>query len=124
MVIRRDARGIDPADLDHVLATHRPDLVALVGPIHAPKQRQGTERKCAGLVFLVALGIDQRLFGPFDCAVQTRYKATPIPCTVTPDSNNPESFSLVFHEPQRSVTPGQWAVLYDGDTVLAAGIIG
>lgn len=60
---------------------------------------------------------------PFDCAVQTRYKATPIPCTVTPDANNPETFSLTFHEPQRSVTPGQWAVLYEGDTVLAAGII-
>ncbi|MCC6155750.1 MAG: tRNA 2-thiouridine(34) synthase MnmA, partial [Candidatus Hydrogenedentes bacterium] len=47
----------------------------------------------------------------------------PIPCTVTPDVANPETFSLTFHQPQRSVTPGQWAVLYDDDTVLAAGII-
>ncbi|HRI86811.1 MAG TPA: tRNA 2-thiouridine(34) synthase MnmA [Candidatus Hydrogenedentes bacterium] len=60
---------------------------------------------------------------PFDCAVQTRYKSIPVPCTVTPDATNSETFSLAFHEPQRSVTPGQWAVLYDGEAVLAAGII-
>lgn len=60
---------------------------------------------------------------PFDCAVQTRYKATPISCTVTPNADNPDTFSATFHEPQRTVTPGQWAVLYDNDTVLAAGII-
>jgi tRNA-specific 2-thiouridylase len=57
---------------------------------------------------------------PFDCAAQIRYKSAPIPCTVTPQA---ETFSVAFHEPQRAVSPGQWAVLYDGDTVLAAGII-
>ncbi|MBM3289131.1 MAG: tRNA 2-thiouridine(34) synthase MnmA [Candidatus Hydrogenedentes bacterium] len=59
---------------------------------------------------------------PFDCAVQIRYKSAPIPCTVTPGADA-DTFSLTFHESQRAVTPGQWAVLYDGDAVLAAGII-
>ena len=30
---------------------------------------------------------------------------------------------LVFDEPQRAVTPGQTAVLYDGELVLGAGCI-
>ncbi|GMU93198.1 MAG: tRNA-specific 2-thiouridylase MnmA [Candidatus Hydrogenedentota bacterium] len=58
--------------------------------------------------------------GPFDCAVQIRYKSRPVQCAVYPSDSG---FEARFHEPQRSVTPGQWAVLYDGDYVLAAGII-
>ena len=57
---------------------------------------------------------------PFDCEVQIRYKSQPMPCTVYPSES---AFDARFHEPQRAVTPGQWAVLYEGDYVLAAGII-
>ncbi|MCC6488580.1 MAG: tRNA 2-thiouridine(34) synthase MnmA [Candidatus Hydrogenedentes bacterium] len=57
---------------------------------------------------------------PFDCEVQIRYKSRPIPCTVYPSN---AGFEARFHEPQRAVTPGQWAVLYEDDYVLAAGII-
>lgn len=57
---------------------------------------------------------------PFECHIQIRYRHEAVSCTVTPA---PGRFSAVFHAPQRAVTPGQWAVLYRGDMVLAAGTI-
>jgi len=58
---------------------------------------------------------------PFEGWVQIRYHHTPAPCTVR--HRNGE-LDIVLHDPQRSVTPGQWAVVYD-DTgcVLATGNI-
>ncbi|PLX48601.1 MAG: tRNA 2-thiouridine(34) synthase MnmA [Desulfobulbaceae bacterium] len=32
-------------------------------------------------------------------------------------------YEIVFHEPQRAITPGQFAVLYEGDTLLGGGAI-
>ena len=58
---------------------------------------------------------------PFDAYVQIRYHHEPVACTVTPRDT---TFEIVFHEPERSVTPGQWAVLYDEQgRVLAASVI-
>ncbi|MBN2311574.1 MAG: tRNA 2-thiouridine(34) synthase MnmA [Candidatus Hydrogenedentes bacterium] len=57
---------------------------------------------------------------PFECLAQIRYRHTPAPATAVPAG---DAIALRFQEPQRSATPGQWAVLYDGDYVVAAGII-
>ena len=58
---------------------------------------------------------------PIRCAAKTRYRQKEQPCSATVNSDG--TVSLVFDEPIRAVTPGQSAVLYDGDVVLGGGII-
>ena len=67
---------------------------------------------------------------PIRATVQVRYRSPAVPVNVIPktgDSPNGDSYAsrikLVFDEPQFSITPGQAAVLYDGDIVLGGGII-
>ena len=58
---------------------------------------------------------------PFRCMAQIRYLHHPAPATAIPAGDELE---VRFDTPQRAVTPGQWAVLYDEeDYVLAAGTI-
>ena len=55
-------------------------------------------------------------------AAKTRYRQMDAPCTVVAGAG--EAFSLTFAAPQWSVTPGQSAVLYDGEVCLGGGVIG
>ncbi|MFZ9519152.1 MAG: tRNA 2-thiouridine(34) synthase MnmA [Silvanigrellaceae bacterium] len=57
---------------------------------------------------------------PFD--VRIRYRSQPVAGHVTRRSDSGETL-MQFHSPQRSVTPGQIAVLYRGDEVLGGGFI-
>jgi len=52
---------------------------------------------------------------------KTRYRQADAACTLA-DAQG-ETFSLSFEQPQWAVTPGQSAVLYDGDVCLGGGII-
>jgi tRNA-specific 2-thiouridylase len=54
-------------------------------------------------------------------AAKTRYRQTDAPCHLSVQA--PGAFSLAFSEPQWAVTPGQSAVLYDGEVCLGGGII-
>jgi len=54
-------------------------------------------------------------------AAKTRYRQADVACDVTPQGDN--NFSLGFVDAQWAVTPGQSAVLYDGDVCLGGGII-
>ena len=54
-------------------------------------------------------------------SAKTRYRQADVACTVAPDGMS--EFALKFLEPQWAVTPGQSAVLYDGDICLGGGII-
>jgi len=56
-----------------------------------------------------------------EAQVRIRYHHPGTPATITPQPNGRASVRL--HTPQRAVTPGQAAVLYDGDTVLGGGWI-
>ncbi len=58
---------------------------------------------------------------PIRATVQVRYRSPAVPVTVVPLEGN--RMKLVFEEPQFSITPGQAAVLYDGDILLGGGII-
>jgi len=57
---------------------------------------------------------------PSRVTVKIRYAHAPASCRVRRDS---DVLTITFDEPQKAVTPGQSAVLYDGDVVLGGGII-
>lgn len=57
----------------------------------------------------------------FRCKVKIRYRQAEQWATVTPIGET--AVHIAFDEAQRAVTPGQAAVLYDGDTVLGGGTI-
>lgn len=59
--------------------------------------------------------------GPVRCQVKVRYRQEAQPATVTPTGQ--DTFTVQFDEPQRAITPGQAAVLYDGEVVLGGGTI-
>jgi tRNA-specific 2-thiouridylase len=58
---------------------------------------------------------------PGEYAAKTRYRQADAPCTLAPGPNG--VFRLEFREPQWAATPGQSAVLYDGEVCLGGGVI-
>ena len=59
---------------------------------------------------------------PIRATVKIRNKHAGAPATLHA-TTDPTRVEVVFDEPQRAVTPGQAAVFYDGDVVLAGGWI-
>ena len=53
-------------------------------------------------------------------AAKTRYRQADAACTLRYAE---AGFALAFDEPQWAVTPGQSAVLYDGEVCLGGGVI-
>jgi len=66
----------------------------------------------------VAAGVDR---GSFEALVKIRYNHPGTVATVMPLDNDRAHVRL--HDPQRAVTPGQAAVIYDGQVVLGGGWI-
>jgi tRNA-specific 2-thiouridylase len=56
----------------------------------------------------------------FEAEVKVRYKSPPVPARVRVEG---DSLCIEFSRPQRAVTPGQSAVLYEGDRVLGGATI-
>ena len=67
--------------------------------------------------FTACDGLDK----PERLCAKIRYNQKEQPATVTQTDEN--HFAIVFDEPQRAITKGQAAVLYDGDTVVGGGTI-
>ena len=109
-------------------------------------QRRGLDLACGQRVYVVGkrgadvlIGPNDALFSrrvrvtginfiPFDaptgelCAqAKLRYTPNAAPCTVKMVSET--DAELIFDMPQRAVTPGQAAVLYDGELLLGGGTI-
>ena len=96
--------------------------------IVAPRADAGRRDCTVGAVNWIAIEPLQR---PQTVEVQVRYRSTPIlaelsPLEATDDDHvreRPHRCRLEFQEEQFSITPGQAAVFYDGDTVLGGGLI-
>ena len=60
---------------------------------------------------------------PESVSVQFRYNGKPHPARVAIDPNDPTRFDVAFENPQSAISPGQAAVVYDGERVLGGGWI-
>jgi len=61
------------------------------------------------------------LTGSTEVQIKVRYATPATPATVQPLSTG--TLRILFHEPQRALSPGQSAVFYRNDHVLGGGII-
>ncbi len=58
---------------------------------------------------------------PLQVECRIRYRHQPVAATVTPLPDG--GASILFHQPQKGITPGQAAVFYHGDRVIGGGWI-
>lgn len=60
---------------------------------------------------------------PDRVSVQFRYNGQPHPARVVVNPTDPTRFDVTFDQPQSAISPGQAAVVYDGERVLGGGWI-
>ena len=58
---------------------------------------------------------------PFRCTVKVRYRQLDQPALLEPGASG--TARIAFDHPQRAVTPGQYAVVYDGERCLGGAVI-
>ena len=61
------------------------------------------------------------LDGPRAAMAKLRYRSRATPCIIEPQ--NGQGVRIAMRTPQPTTAPGQYAVLYEGDTVLGGGMI-
>jgi len=105
------------------VAAARPYYVTAIDPAaniifvgHAPEARSG--RMKLSEVNLISVSTVTQ---PFRAAVQIRYRHTAAPALIEPADSR--TLNVTFDEPQWAITPGQAAVIYDGDVIIGGGTI-
>lgn len=58
---------------------------------------------------------------PLTCYAKTRYRQVEQACMISPEDN--KKHYIMFADPQRAVTPGQYIVFYDKNQCLGGAII-
>ena len=94
----------------------------------APRAEAGRDSCVVGAVNWVSI---DPIEAPQTDEVQVRYRSTPVRAVLAPltpteadqQQERPHRCRLSFEEEQFSITPGQAAVFYDGETVLGGGLI-
>lgn len=103
------------------IASHQPLYVSRIDAASNCIVVSHHENRSTGLIAgdfnWIGFGIDQ----PMDVQVKIRFRHKETDATVYPTVGN--QTRIIFKKPQLSVTPGQSAVIYAGDTVLGGGII-
>ena len=94
----------------------------------APRAEAGQRSCVVGAINWVSIAPLQQ---PLELEVQVRYRSEPVDAQLTPIPHTPEDEArqrphrcrLQFLDDQFSITPGQAAVFYSGETVLGGGLI-
>ena len=110
---QRKGLGVFAAEPLYVIGVNPERNALIVGTA----DELGGNTLTAGRVNWVGVAPD----APFRAEVKIRYKALPAPAMVEPLGS--DRIRVTFDEPLRDITPGQGAVVYDGDVCLGGGII-
>ena len=111
---QRKGLGISHSEPLYVLATNPVRNALVVGT----REQLGRDKLTAHGVNWVSGSPPD---GRFRAQVKIRYRAQPQPAEIR--VTGADSFSAHFDEPQRDITPGQAAVIYDDDICLGGGVI-
>jgi tRNA-uridine 2-sulfurtransferase len=67
------------------------------------------------------INLDDAGTEPLECVVKTRYRQNDLECSIRMGAD--EQWRVSLKRPARAVTPGQYAVFYQGERCLGGGII-
>jgi tRNA-specific 2-thiouridylase len=65
--------------------------------------------------------VDMTPVFPQKMQAKIRYRSQDVPCTI--DVVDVETYQVVFDNPQRAITSGQFLVLYQGDELIGSGVM-
>ncbi|MCI2241601.1 tRNA 2-thiouridine(34) synthase MnmA [Adlercreutzia faecimuris] len=111
---QRKGIGVAGPEPYYVLEKRLADNALVVGPAAAAVMGRA---EVGPVNWQAVAGLD----APADAMVKLRYRAPAVPCIIVPRVGGGATVRL--REPQPLTAPGQWAVFYQGSTVLGGAVI-